>query len=293
MVQAGRPGWRDRATAIPEWSELYKLLRYFALVTRFRARTTGDYLKPDAGPKNEAPVDYDEIEPWTRVSPHDYERNVREMIDLARGRGMRVVLLDNELWPESPYRAVLGRIARDENVPLVDSVQLIVDAKKRIAQDLEARFNLRPSLTPLSPASRDRQTVVFRVYQGSYAVAHTLSIVGSDPQLGNAVPNTAAMHDDGTGGDERAGDRVWSYQASFPVGSHLRYAYTNSGGQGRWEGLDVPHIREIHVEASADGRPLYLPIETFGKIYMQADNWHTDAAGYDLIARAVLRALEP
>jgi lysophospholipase L1-like esterase len=36
---------------------------------------------------------------------------------------------------------------------------------------------------------------------------------------------------------------------------------------------------------------VYLPIESFGQIYMQADNWHTDAVGYDLIARAVADAL--
>jgi hypothetical protein len=33
------------------------------------------------------------------------------------------------------------------------------------------------------------------------------------------------------------------------------------------------------------------PIETFGAIAMQADSWHPDAAGYDLIARAVVAAL--
>jgi hypothetical protein len=37
---------------------------------------------------------------------------------------------------------------------------------------------------------------------------------------------------------------------------------------------------------------VYRPIETFGKMYMQADGWHTDAAGYELIARAVLEKLK-
>jgi hypothetical protein len=87
---------------------------------------------------------------------------------------------------------------------------------------------------------------------------------------------------------------VWSYRATFPSGSSLHYVYTNSGAKGRWEGLDVPHVRERIVPRSTDGRPVYLPIETFGRVYMQADSWHTDAAGYDLIARAVAQAiLEP
>jgi hypothetical protein len=80
---------------------------------------------------------------------------------------------------------------------------------------------------------------------------------------------------------------VWSYAASFPAGAHLSYVYTNSGARGHWEGLDVPSIRHVTVPASPDGGPVLLPIETFGHLYLQADNWHTDATGYDLIANAV------
>ena len=112
----------------------------------------------------------------------------------------------------------------------------------------------------------------------------------------DAVPSPrgflrSAMHDDGKEGDEHAGDHVWTLRATLPAGTRVRYVYTNSGGQGRWEGLDLPHVREVQAKAPANGGPMYLPVESFGKIYMQADNWHTDAVGYDLIARAVAAAL--
>ena len=71
----------------------------------------------------------------------------------------------------------------------------------------------------------------------------------------------------------------------------LAYVYTNSGREGRWEGLDVPALRTVVVDAPA-GRRLYRPIESFGKLYLQADAWHTDATGYALIARAVFDALK-
>ena len=71
----------------------------------------------------------------------------------------------------------------------------------------------------------------------------------------------------------------------------MSYVYTNSGTAGRWEGLDVPHIGRVDVPFAADGHPTYLPIETFGRVYMQGDDWHTDAAGYDAIAHAVARAV--
>jgi len=34
------------------------------------------------------------------------------------------------------------------------------------------------------------------------------------------------------------------------------------------EGLDIPHLRGVVVPASSDGA-VYLPIETFGRLYMQ------------------------
>ena len=296
----GQPGdvsWRDRVKAVAAWSEFYGLLRYFALVLRFHPQTVGDFLKADAKKEPATGVDpvvnYDEMEPWTRVSPRDYERNIREMVTLGKSQGARVVLLDNELWPESPYRPVLAAIARDEHLPLVDSLRIVADERTRIERGMEGRFHLQPAGgRPPRTASATPTTVVFRVYEGAYPVPRGLSIVGNHPLLGNFVPNMVALHDDGTGGDERAGDRVWSYQATFPAGTRLKYVYTNGGGAGRWEGLDVPRVRELQVEASPDGRPVYLPIESFGRIYMQADNWHTDAVGYDLIARAVADLLK-
>jgi hypothetical protein len=53
----------------------------------------------------------------------------------------------------------------------------------------------------------------------------------------------------------------------------------------------VPSIRHVTVPASPGGQPVLLPIETFGRLYLQADNWHTDATGYDLIAHAVADAI--
>ena len=297
---SGVPGWRERVRSIAASSEVYSLLKYFALVLRFHPQTMGDFLKADVkteSAKGSADVNYDEIEPWTRVSPHDYDRNIREMVTRARGAGARVVLLDNELWPQSPYRPILAAIAHDEQIPLVDSLRIIADEKTRIEQGMESRFHLEhatganPPAVPTRP--EESTTVVFRVFEGAYAVPSHLSIVGNHTSLGNLSPNTIALHDDGKDGDEHAGDHVWSLQATFPAGTSLKYVYTNSGRPGQWEGLDLPRVRELHVDRSVDGRPVYLPIESFGRIYMQADNWHTDAVGYDLIARAVADALQP
>jgi lysophospholipase L1-like esterase len=297
VLTPSAPVWRDRVKAITAHSESLALMKYFALALRFQPKNMGEFLKADAKAdqgKSNATVSYDDMEAWTRVSPHDYELNLRQMIRLARGRNARVILLDNELWPESPYRAVLRTLSRDEHAPLVDSLQLIADERAKIERGLETGLHpasAPPALAASAPDAAD-VPVVFRVSQGAYLVATRLSIVGNHPALGNFSPNTIAMRDDGMSGDEHAGDHVWSYRAMLPAGARLRYVYTNSGAPGQWEGLDLPHVREVLVAAQPGGGPMYLPVETFGRIYMQADNWHTDAAGYELIARAIVAALK-
>ena len=298
------PSFRTRLREQAADLEFYKLLKYFALALRFHPKSMGDFLREQAHDRGSGRVDYSTIEPWTRVSPQDYDSNLREMIRGSRARGASVVLLDNELWEESPYRTVLKTIAADTHAPLVDSLRIVYDARAAIERSLERELGLAAAqhdesaaaegAAPPAPSSETppgSTRVVFRVSRGRYPVPRALSIAGTDRQLGDATPNTILMHDDGTEGDERAGDGVWSLSAAFAAGARVSYVYTNSGAAGRWEGLDVPHIRTLVVPASRGGAPVYLPIETFGRLYMQADDWHTDAQGYDLIARSAADAI--
>ena len=216
--------------------EGYKFLQYEALALRFRPKPMSDYLKAEAGPKGSGAVDYDSIEPWTRVSPHDYELNVREMIRLAREHGASVVLVDNELWEGSPYRAVLRKIASELDAPLVDSLAIVNLARTNIEEALETRLNLAGRDSHLPPPPPGKTTVVFRAYRGSADVPKALSIVGADPQLGALVPNTIAMRDDGTDGDQKSGDGVWTYAARVgPVEDRALRVHEqwNAGAVGR------------------------------------------------------------
>ena len=293
MVANQPPGLATRLRERAKDLESYKLLDYAALRLKYRPKAMGDYLTEDAADKGSGAVDYSTIEPWTRVSPVDYESNIREMTRLSQARGAKVVLIDNELWEESPYRPVLRKLSAELHVPLVDGLAIIAEAKERAAQDLEEQLGVAEGATHGGAASSSRgagqTTVVFRVYRGDSTVPRALSIVGPNGSLGQNVPNTVLMHDDGQEGDERAGDGIWSFKAVFAPGARLTYVYTNSGRAGHWEGLDVPTIRHATVPASAG--VAYFPLETFGRLYLQGDNWHTDAEGYDLIARAVAHAI--
>jgi len=303
-------GWRDKDVVVPrqtkrfklkgfimENSELYKLITYFGQLKRFESTTMGDQLKaiadPNAGFFYEAWVsaealeaaDYEHLESRLRVSPADFDQNIRGMIRLVRERGAFPLLLNNELRPGSPYQTVLQQISRDEGAPLIDTCALLLQEKHRLEAELEQRLGLQPSSATPATKSEASGEVIFRVHAASQTVPSRISIAGPHRQLGDSVPNTIAMYDDGTHGDEQAGDHVWSLAATFSPGQKVFYVYTNSGERGKWQNLDVPKVRSFTVPA-AGGRS-YRPIESFGLLYLQADGFHTNARGYQLLAQAV------
>jgi lysophospholipase L1-like esterase len=276
-------------------SESFKLLRYWALLLRWKPRSISEYIEDKSynatWRQQVTGNDFDKFEPWTKDSLRDYDNHHREMIKLARSHNISIVLLYNEFWKDSPYLKVLQRISREENVPLVDSSALIAEAQKRLEEELEKKLDLQPRTSQRNNGHGEID-VVFRVFANKWSVPKAMYIVGNHPKLGNLVPNRVAMYDDGTHGDQTAGDHVWSYSATFERGTKLSYVYTNSGEEGKWEGLDIPHVRSFTLEAKNGEEKLYRPIESFGKIYMHADPWHTNAVGYELIAKCLLDNLK-
>jgi lysophospholipase L1-like esterase len=289
-----RTSWFGR---VLEHVELYKLEQYAALRRQFRAPSLGEQLQSAADSRPESSYlvpgasgmrSYAQLEGRARVSTADYAENVGAIIDVAKSRDIGVMLLYAELAPNSPYRRALADLATRTGVPLIDGSTLVADARRRMEDEVEERLGLRPPAPDGAPGG-DAVTVVLRVRVGTPVSG---AVYLAAPALAAPTPNTAAMYDDGTHGDQRAGDGVWSYAATVPRGTRVFYVYTDSGTAGAWDGLDVPEIRAFTVEAPDHGEAVYRPIDTFGRIYMQADSWHTDAAGYDLIARALLGRLK-
>jgi lysophospholipase L1-like esterase len=299
--ERGSDSLAKRTRRLLERIELVKLLRYLGRATRHESWSIGDYmgkLAKAAGTPAEAwmggqgteSADYDELEPYTRVSPGDYERNLREIVRLARAQRADVVLLYNQLW-NTPYREVVRRLASEAELAWIDSQELIWEARRRLQRDLEARLELIPATPDGHRSTGGRPVeVVFRAYAAEWEVPDALFLAGPHPALGGGVPNRVRMYDDGTHGDERAGDRVWSLALGLESGTQIFYVYTNSGREGSWEGVDVPEVRRFTVPDFGTGS-VYRPLDRFGAIDLQADGWHTNAAGYRIIARAAFDAL--
>jgi lysophospholipase L1-like esterase len=271
--------------------EIYRLLRYWLLRLSWKPQSFAEHLKIAIGQWSWYEDGMATQKPWMKAALEQYEKHNNEMIDLARSHNANVILLYNEFWTDSPYRAVLQKISDDKKVPLIDTSVLLERAKGAIEKNLEAKLGLESHVTHRASPTGQVE-VVFRVYAGERPIPAAMYITGSHTRLGNLEPNKLAMYDDGTHGDQKAGDKVWSYSVSVPLGSTVYYVYTNSGKSGKWEGLDVPAIRSFKVKAPAGESRVYAPIDTFGEMYMHADPWHTNAAGYELVAKALLEILK-
>jgi len=87
-------------------------------------------------------------------------------------------------------------------------------------------------------------------------VRKAIYIAGNVPELGEWVPNKIRMYDDGSNGDEKAGDNVWTISIRVPAGTQLEYKFTNSGAVGSWDpGEEFPGLhRTLQVEKNPGER---------------------------------------
>jgi hypothetical protein len=97
-------------------------------------------------------------------------------------------------------------------------------------------------------------------------VRKSLAIAGNHEALGNWVPNKVLLYDDGTHGDEVAGDSTWSLEVLLPEGFQVEYKYTNSGAVGSWQpGEEFSgNNRAITVRRESNGRMIVR--DTFGSL---------------------------
>lgn len=280
---------------VSENFELYKLLRYWALILKWKPSTMDKYFR-DAIASAQDSHDLNErqnSDPWFKDTLRQSRQNFQSILDTANKNNVDTIFLYPEFLVGGPILKILEDLSYKEQIPIVDASRLIADEQRKIEDNLEEQLGLSPETQKSQDAAyKGEVEVIFRVYVDDYPVPSAIYITGNHNKLGDLIPNKIRMYDDGTHGDQRAGDRVWSYSATFPPSSEIFYVYTNSGKEGKWEGLDVPDIRHLKVATENKERILYAPIDTFGKMYMKSDPNHTNADGNKLIVKAVLEKVE-
>ena len=118
----------------------------------------------------------------------------------------------------------------------------------------------------MAQSREDMVEVVFRCDAREDYVRKAIYIAGNLEALGNWVPNTVKMHDDGTGGDETSGDGIWSFEIRVPAGTRIEYKYTNSGPAGEWDpGQEFRQVNRTFTVEKGSGERIVLS-DRFGKI---------------------------
>jgi hypothetical protein len=178
-------------------------------------------------------------------------------------------------------------VARRRGVPLVDASAVLEDLGQRIEAEIEARLDLVADRARRT-VPREVANVVLRVDMSAQDDARPPFVLGNHRALGGFVPNTVALFDDGSHGDQRAGDAVWSRAITVTAPQVLTYAFSNGSPPGSWTGLENYRLRAFAVRQEDFGHTAYPPIAQFGLQVLRSDPSHPDAAGHEAIARALL-----
>lgn len=108
-----------------------------------------------------------------------------------------------------------------------------------------------PAGTALPAYERTRKStrVTFRSKLVDREAITSVFIAGNRKELANLEPNTTRMWDNGENGDEVFGNNIWTLVIDIESGE-LIYKYSNSGGQGTWEGSETfpDQWRKVMIE---------------------------------------------
>jgi lysophospholipase L1-like esterase len=225
---------------------------------------------------------------WGKRVPLDaYQANLTAMVEASRARGADVVLVNLNLANSYGART-LREVASRLGAPLLEVRRLFEQQVPSPTRDLEERLDLgaRPEHPPLALPH-----VVFRAWAPHPTPQPVLAIArhrADDPRRNDALP----LHDDGTHGDQRAGDRVFSLAVPEDPEAEVDYAFPIPE-PGSYAQLLQRYLSGFyhHLEAGDVAQPSrYAPIQRVGfhplrTLVIPWDVVHPNEAGHRRIAR--------
>lgn len=208
-----------------------------------------------------------------RVSLEELAANIMAAGALLRTHGAAVLVVNNDFyWTDAIAGTRDG--ARQAGAPVLDMRQLFAHRERQRTRELEAQYHLPPP----DPQSG---MMLFRVQTLMPEQQVTVDVRPSLAPQGTRFP----MHDDGRGGDQIAGDGIWSTLVPAGQTPTVEYIY--------WKRSGADFVREYGetiTGTSARLRPVAATgnIDTLGEFYLHTDSAHPDEEGHRLIAKALV-----
>jgi lysophospholipase L1-like esterase len=261
-------------TRVLNMSATYRALR----VLLFRFGDAGGLLKPRAQPVGfDAPA---------AVGLDEMVNAIVEVDGLAQRDGFSLVILNIDLDGTDAKQA-LREGAERTHVPFIDMVAMLEGKRRERDLAIASRLGLLPTTVP-TPTSE----FVFRVLVSG----HPTRVLASHHRLLDPHILREDMHDDGTHGDEHAGDGVWSLATSYRPGDWVLYSYfVVEGNTPTPEWQDSFLINGYPalgpVNHSIQIKPAVPAIDIYGQWYLHSDSAHPDAEGQSLIAAQLRDAI--
>lgn len=274
----GRPAPEmSSPTTFLERTSLYRLAQ------RLRGSAYG------AGPSPGCEAQIAAGERCRRVPLQDIETTIGEMQALVRAQGSGDLIALNLDFMGTQAVVAARHAAEVGGIPFVDFVERFSDETRKADEARAAALHLRAPGPVGAPKLHEPKRVVLRVERP----------VGPDAPMsarGGAyfhtdLPFDVPLHDDGTNGDEVAGDRVFSGTVDVPalIGV-LEYAF--------WLG-DTSEFTPLPPLPSVSGKRLLRfegdaigPVVVFGDGFLMAEQTHPNGRGQDLIARSLVERVE-
>lgn len=201
--------------------------------------------------------------PWWDYNPRntaeEYYNNILRIVRIAKENSIEPILLHSAGY--YPYNFVLAQlihVAQQENVALVNTQPLIHQRMQEVQKGIEEKFRLAPPKGKSPSGDVDREEIVFRLHFPEEGRSSSLRPEGR-PVLHVLVRTVdkiieLPLFDDGTHGDQRPDDHVWSTTYRFtPVEQHRVVDYVDEDGTR----FKAAFLYYLFTFKSTDGRVHY------------------------------------
>lgn len=242
---------------------------------------------------------------WARrVSDVDLVESLSALIAHHTQRGGRTVIADMNLL-NFKTRAPLRELAQRHDAVFVNLRSLFDNVGGRRERELAVEMNLEPAgIVPLEAGEPPRVTLRVNA-PASASPSNAFAVLSPHPALGGGEPYQTRIHDDGTHGDERARDRVWTLETELRLDDPLTYAFTPASPDSEWDDTNNPFLNgtrnddvyyrlpALESDATAAMRSVVHRFDTtpFDELMWNLDPSLPNAEGHAAIARRLANVI--